>query len=45
MLLTHGLPKLQKLINDNFGFGDPIGIGTTPSLFLAVLGNLIVLFY
>jgi putative oxidoreductase len=45
MLLTHGLPKFQKLINGSFEFGDPIAIGTAPSLFLAVLGNLIVLFY
>ena len=39
MLLTHGIPKFQKLISGNFEFGDPIGIGTTPSLFLAVIGE------
>lgn len=41
MLITHGLPKFQKLINGNFEFGDPISIGAAPSLFLAVLGEFI----
>lgn len=41
MLITHGIPKFQKLISGNFEFGDPIGIGATPSLFLAVIGELI----
>lgn len=39
MLLTHGLPKLQKLFAGDFEFGDPLGIGAAPSLFLAVLGE------
>lgn len=41
MLLTHGVPKLQKLISGNFEFGDPIGIGVAPSLFLAVIGEFV----
>lgn len=41
MMLAHGLPKFQKLISGNFEFGDPIGIGATPSLFLAVIGEFI----
>ncbi len=41
MLLTHGTPKFQKLISGNFEFGDPIGIGATPSLFLAVIGEFV----
>lgn len=41
MMLTHGLSKFQKLISGNFEFGDPIGIGATPSLFLAVIGEFI----
>lgn len=41
MLLTHGIPKFQKLISGNFEFGDPIGIGATPSLFLAVIGEFV----
>lgn len=41
MLLTHGLPKFQKLISGNIEFGDPIGLGPAPSLFLAVLGEFV----
>lgn len=41
MLLTHGLPKFQKIINGNLEFGDPLGIGAAPSLFLAVIGEFI----
>ncbi|MGB5228529.1 MAG: DoxX family protein [Eudoraea sp.] len=40
-LLSHGIPKLQKLLNGDFEFADPIGIGSTPSLFLAVIGEVI----
>lgn len=41
MMLTHGIPKFQKIINGNFEFGDPLGIGAAPSLFLAVIGEVI----
>ena len=41
LLLTHGIPKFQKLISGDFEFGDPIGIGPTPSLFLAVIGEVV----
>lgn len=41
MMLTHGLTKFQKLISGNFEFGNPLGIGATPSLFLAVIGEFI----
>lgn len=41
MMLTHGLPKFQKLIAGNFEFGNPLGIGAAPSLFLAVIGEFI----
>ncbi|MCK0145477.1 DoxX family protein [Arenibacter sp. F26102] len=41
LMMTHGLPKFQKLIGGNFEFGDPIGIGAAPSLFLAVLGEFV----
>lgn len=40
-LLTYGIPKLQKLISGDFQFADPIGIGETPSLFLAVIGEVL----
>lgn len=41
LLLTHGIPKFQKLITGNFEFADPLGIGATPTLFLAVLAEFI----
>jgi putative oxidoreductase len=40
-LLSHGIPKLQKLLSGDFQFADPIGIGPTPSLFLATIGEVI----
>jgi len=41
MMLSHGIPKLQKLINGDFKFADPIGIGQSPSLFLTVIAEFI----
>jgi len=41
LMLTHGIPKFQKLISGNLEFGDPLGIGSTPSLFLAIIGEFI----
>ncbi len=41
LLLTHGFPKFQKLLSGDFEFGDPIGIGSTLTLFLAVLAEFI----
>lgn len=40
-LLSHGIPKLQKLIGGDFQFADPIGIGSTPSLFITTIGEVI----
>jgi len=39
-ILTHGYGKLQMLIN-GAEFGNPIAIGSTPSLFLAVIGEFV----
>ena len=41
MLLTHGIPKFQKLISGDLQFGDPIGIGDAPTLFLAVIAEFV----
>jgi putative oxidoreductase len=41
LLLTHGIPKFQKLLNGNLSFADPIGLGEVPSLFLAIIGEFI----
>jgi putative oxidoreductase len=41
MMLTHGIPKLMKLVEGNLGFGDPIGIGAVPSFILTVIAEAI----
>jgi putative oxidoreductase len=38
-MLFHGIPKLEKLLTGDFTFRDPIGIGTGPSLALAVFAE------
>ena len=40
-MLTHGYPKLVKLINGNTEFANPLGIGEAPTLFLAIIGEFI----
>ncbi len=41
MMLTHGIPKLTMLMANSSGFPDPFGIGNTPSLVLAIIGEVI----
>ena len=41
MMLSHGIPKFQKLLAGDFKFADPLGIGETPSLFLTVIGEFV----
>jgi putative oxidoreductase len=41
LMLTHGIPKLWEVIQGNFAFGDPIGIGPTLSKIGAVIGEAI----
>ncbi|MCO4822706.1 MAG: DoxX family protein, partial [Flavobacteriaceae bacterium] len=41
MLLTHGIPKIQKLFASPIEFGDPIGVGPTLSLILALIGEVV----
>lgn len=38
-MLTHGIPKLEKLMAGDIKFADPFGIGATPSLILAVFAE------
>jgi len=38
-MLTHGLPKLNKLLAGNIDFADPFGIGPGASLLLAVFAE------
>lgn len=39
MMLTHGIPKLQKILAGNWQFGDPLGLGQPLSLALAVFAE------
>lgn len=39
-MLTHGIPKINML-SDPSSFGDPIGLGPTVSLVLALIGEVI----
>lgn len=39
LIMVHGWGKLMKLINGDFAFGDPIGIGPLPSLVLATFAE------
>lgn len=39
-MLTHGYGKCIKLINGDFTFADPLGIGSAPSLALTVFAEI-----
>ena len=39
-MLTHGIPKISMLSNPSH-FGDPIGVGPTISLILALIGEVV----
>lgn len=41
MIITHGIPKLQKIIAGDFTFGNPLGIGEAPSLILACISEVV----
>lgn len=41
MMLTHGYPKFQRVLNGEFSFGDPLGLGVEVSLVLTVLAEFI----
>lgn len=40
-MLTHGLPKLQKILAGNYQFADPIGLGPELSLFLVTFAEVV----
>lgn len=40
-MLTHGWPKLMKVVNADWGFADPLGIGPMASLILTVFAEFI----
>src|SRR5690625_1964926 len=39
LLLTHGIPKLLRVLDGNFGFADPIGLGPELSLILVIFAE------
>lgn len=39
LMLTHGFPKLMKIINGDWGFPNPLGIGAEASLVLTVFAE------
>lgn len=41
MLLTHGIPKINILLENPSGFSDPLGVGNVVSLILALIGEVI----
>ena len=41
LMITHGLQKINRLFANEIKFGDPLGIGSTPTLILAVLAEFI----
>ena len=41
LMLTHGYPKLVKLVTGDFAFPDPIGLGSELSLALATFAEFI----
>lgn len=47
-IMTHGVPKVKKIMSGDLGFGDPIGLGPEVSLVLvafaeAICGMLVIL--
>lgn len=41
ILLTHGIPKINMLLEDPSGFPDLLGIGGTGALILAIIGEVV----
>lgn len=44
IILTHGLPKLQKILSGSLQFGDPVGLGQETSLYLSMFAEVICAF-
>jgi putative oxidoreductase len=38
-MLTHGYPKLQRVLAGEYSFGDPLGLGVEASLILTVFAE------
>lgn len=40
-MLTHGIPKINRLFESPIKFADPFGIGETPTLILTIIGEVV----
>jgi len=40
-IMTHGIPKVKKIMQGDLGFGDPLGLGPEVSLVLAAFAEAI----
>lgn len=45
LIMTHGIPKLMRILDGDFSFGDPIGIGPVASLILVAFAEAICAFF
>lgn len=45
LVMTHGIPKLMRILEGNYEFGDPLGIGPALSLFLVTFAEAICAFF
>lgn len=45
LVMTHGISKLMRILEGNFGFGDPLGLSPTVSLFLVTFAEAICAFF
>ena len=41
MMLFHGIPKIEKLFTLPISFADPLGVGSTTSLILTLIGEVL----
>lgn len=41
LMITHGLPKVMKILEGDFSFPDPIGLGPAVSLFLVAFAEFV----
>jgi putative oxidoreductase len=40
-MMTHGWSKLERILEGNLSFGDPLGLGSTLSLYLVTFVELV----
>lgn len=41
MMLSHGIPKIERLFSETIEFADPLRLGVTVSLILVIIGEVI----